>query len=125
MDTKTGEYVIDVFKAKHLDAQILDASELEDDKKTPNFVDLDITEKVVERVARRLSRSAGPQGSDAQSIQHWLLQLGAASQVLCFGLFVTNGPLVRALHLIVTATGVSWCAGQPMALPFCYAAKRE
>jgi hypothetical protein len=83
VDAKTGEYVIDVvLKSKHPDARILDASKLEDYEETPDFVDLDITEEVVKQIARRLFGSAGPGGSDAQSIQHWLLRFGTASQVL-------------------------------------------
>ncbi len=82
VDEKTGESVIDVLRSKHPDARVPDASELEDYEVTPDFVDLDITEEVVEKVARRLSGSAGPGGSDAQSIQHWLLRFGQASQGL-------------------------------------------
>jgi hypothetical protein len=52
---------------------------MEDYDTLPDFVDLDITEDVVEQVARRLSGSAGPGGSDAQAIQHWLLRFGGAS----------------------------------------------
>ena len=43
---------------------------------------MDITEDIVEQVARRLSGSAGPGGSDAQAIQQWLLRFGGASQEL-------------------------------------------
>jgi hypothetical protein len=80
VDAKTGEYVIDVLKAKRPDAWIPDASKLDDYEETPNFVDLDITKEVVEQFARRLSGSAGPEGSDAQSIQHWLLRFGRNSK---------------------------------------------
>ncbi len=82
VDEKTGESVIDVLQSKHPDAQVPDAAELEDYETVPNFVDLDITKEVVEKVARRLSGSAGPGGSDAQSLQQWLLRFGAASQRL-------------------------------------------
>jgi hypothetical protein len=79
LDKKTGDRVIDALKAKHPDARVPDASELEDYEEVPDLVDLDITAEVVEKVARRLSGSAGPGGTDAQAIQHWLLRHGAAS----------------------------------------------
>jgi hypothetical protein len=44
------------------------------------FVDVDITEDVVETVARRLSGSTGAGGVDAQAVSHWLLQFGKMSQ---------------------------------------------
>jgi hypothetical protein len=62
--------------------RIPDPSGLEDYGTSPDFVDLYITEEVVEQVPRRLSGSAGPGGSDAQSIQHWLLYFGGESQAL-------------------------------------------
>jgi hypothetical protein len=51
MLVKTGEQVIDVLQSKHPDAQIPEASELEDSEIEPNFVDLDITKEVVKNVA--------------------------------------------------------------------------
>jgi hypothetical protein len=39
VDAKTGEYVINVLKAKHPDAQIPDVFKLEDYKETPAFID--------------------------------------------------------------------------------------
>jgi hypothetical protein len=60
VDEKSRERVIDILQSKHLDAQIPEAAELEDYDNLPDFVDLDITKEVVEKVARRLSGSAGP-----------------------------------------------------------------
>mgnify|MGYP000532751663 CR=1 FL=1 len=37
---------------------------------TPDFVDLDITEEVVEKIARRLTGSAGLGGTDADVLSH-------------------------------------------------------
>jgi hypothetical protein len=52
VDEKTGERIIgDVIQSKHSDARVPDASELEDYKIRPDFVDLDITKEVVEKVA--------------------------------------------------------------------------
>ena len=46
------------------------------------LVELDITEEVCCKVARRLRGSAGPGGSDAVAIQGWLLRYGEASMEL-------------------------------------------
>jgi hypothetical protein len=46
---------------------------------TPDFVKLDVTEEAVEKVARRLSGSAGVGGTDSHALQHWLLKFGKAS----------------------------------------------
>ncbi len=81
-DEKTGENIFDVLKSKHPAATDPDPSEMEDYEILPDFVDLDVTEDTVEQVARRLSGSAGPGGSDAQALQHWLLRFGGASQEL-------------------------------------------
>ena len=81
-DEKTGETIFDVLKSKHPAARVPEASEMEDYDILPDFVDVDITEDIVEQVARRLSGSAGPGGSDAQAIQQWLLRFGGASQEL-------------------------------------------
>jgi hypothetical protein len=45
----------------------------------PDFVDLDITDKIIEKVARRLSGSAGAGGTDSHALTHWLLHFGIAS----------------------------------------------
>jgi hypothetical protein len=82
LDAKTGEQVIEVHQSKHPDTQILEASKLEDYKIAPNFVDLDITEELIKKVAQCLSGSVGPGGADTQAIQHWLLRFGQTSQGL-------------------------------------------
>jgi di/tripeptidase len=50
-DEKTGKKVIDVLRSKHPDARVPDASELENYETVPDFVDLDITNEVVKKVA--------------------------------------------------------------------------
>jgi hypothetical protein len=45
-------------------------------------VHLDITEHSVEKVAGRVSGSAGLGGTDAHALSHWLLKFGAASRRL-------------------------------------------
>jgi hypothetical protein len=54
---------------------------LEEYETVPDFVDLDVAEEVIKKVAWRLSGSAGP-GLDAQVIQQWLLRFGQASHNL-------------------------------------------
>jgi hypothetical protein len=49
---------------------------------TPDFVNLDITEDSVGKVAGRLSGSAGLGGADAYALSHWLLKFGTASRKL-------------------------------------------
>jgi hypothetical protein len=46
-DEKTGDCVIDVLRSKPFDAQVPEASELEDYEILPDFVDIDITEEAV------------------------------------------------------------------------------
>jgi hypothetical protein len=75
-DDKTGENIFNVLQSKHTDARVPDASEMEDYETLPDFVDLDITEEIVEQVARQLSGGTGPGGLDAQAIQQWLLRFG-------------------------------------------------
>jgi hypothetical protein len=83
LDTKTNEPIIDVLWSKHPDARVPDISVLEKYETLPDLVALDITEDTVEQVARRLSGSAGPGGTDSAAFQHWLIQFGGASQQLC------------------------------------------
>jgi hypothetical protein len=45
-------------------------------------MDLDVTEDLVERVARQLSGAAGLGGTDACLLMHWLLHFGPASREL-------------------------------------------
>jgi hypothetical protein len=82
LDSKTNEPVIDVLRSKHPDARVPDVSVLEAYEILPDLQDVDITEETVEQVARRLSGSAGPGGTDSAAVQHWLLRFGGASQQL-------------------------------------------
>jgi hypothetical protein len=52
IDKKTGDTVEEVLKSKHPDARIPDISQLPKYDETPEFVDVDITEDVVETFAR-------------------------------------------------------------------------
>lgn len=82
IDEKTGDPVEEVLRSKHPDAKIADPSFLPKYDEVPDFVDLDITEDVVERVARKLSGSGGLGGSDAQAVSQLLLKFGTASRKL-------------------------------------------
>jgi len=79
IDNKTGDTVKEVLESKHPNLRVPDISLMEEYETLPDHVDLDITADTVERVARRLSGSAGPGGTDASDLQHWLLRFGGAS----------------------------------------------
>jgi hypothetical protein len=51
-DDKTGETILDILWYKHPDARVPDVSEFEMSATLLDFVDLDIMEDVVEKVAR-------------------------------------------------------------------------
>jgi xanthine dehydrogenase molybdopterin-binding subunit B len=72
-DDKTGDTVLDVLQSKHPAARVPDTSIMEEYNTLPDFVEIDITEEVVEKVAHRLTGSAGPGRSDLSALQHWLL----------------------------------------------------
>jgi hypothetical protein len=72
-DKKSGDSVAEALQSKNPDARIADVSQLPSYIETPDFVDLDITDEIVKKVARRLSGSAGVGGSDSHALLHWLL----------------------------------------------------
>jgi hypothetical protein len=82
IDMKSGDSVAEALASKHPEARIPDAHNLPTYSETPDFVDVDITESVVEHVASRLSGAAGPGGADAHALSHWLLRFGASSKRL-------------------------------------------
>ena len=78
--TKTGDQVMEVLRSKHLEAQTPGAANLDSyPGHPPELTPVDITEDTVTAVAGRLSRGAGPGGTDLVSLQHWLLRFRAAS----------------------------------------------
>jgi hypothetical protein len=81
-NAKTGKNIFDVLQSKHPAARFPEASKMEDYDTLIDFVDLDITEEIIEQVAWYLSGSAGPGGPNAQFIQYWLLHFIGASQEL-------------------------------------------
>jgi hypothetical protein len=82
IDEKSGLSVAKVLASKHPEARTPVASSLHQYENTPDFVDVDVTEDTVEKVARRLSGSAGIGGIDSLALQHWLLRFGAVSRRL-------------------------------------------
>ena len=73
IDEKSGLPVEEVLRSKHPEPRVPLAADFEAYDEVPDFVDVDITDDVVESVARKLSGSAGPGGTDSQHLQHWLL----------------------------------------------------
>jgi hypothetical protein len=59
IDEKTGDSVKEVLESKHPHARMPDVTSLPTYINTPDFVELDVTEEAVKKVARRLSGSAG------------------------------------------------------------------
>jgi hypothetical protein len=70
VDEKTGNTISEVLESKHPHARILDANSLPKYNQTPNFVNVDITEEAVKKVARRLSGITGLGGTDSIALQH-------------------------------------------------------
>ena len=72
----------EVLASKHPAARVPDAATLHTYPSTPELVPVDITVDTVEKVARRLSGSAGVGGIDSHAVQHWLLRFGGVSEGL-------------------------------------------
>ena len=78
--TKMGERVMEVLRAKNPDVLPPSTASLDNYPVNPlEMVPVNITDNVVVAVAGRLSREAGPRGTDSVSLQHWILRFGAAS----------------------------------------------
>ena len=58
-------------------------STLEVYKKTLIFIPVYITEDMAKSVARKLSGSSGPGGTDSEDLQGWILKFGEHSKRLC------------------------------------------
>ena len=80
---KTGDWVLEVLRAKQPEARTPTAACLESYTGCPpDITPVDITDDTVTAVAGRLLGGAGPRGTDSVSLQHWLLRFGAASAEL-------------------------------------------
>ena len=78
--TKTGEWVMEVLRAKHMEAQTPTAASLDLYPDRPlELTPVDITDDMVTAIAGRLWGGARLGGTDSVLLQHWFLQLGAAS----------------------------------------------
>jgi hypothetical protein len=83
VNVKSGDTVMEALESKHPNALIPDVNSLLNYTITPNFVDVNICEESIEKVAQKLSGSAGIGGTDSHSLQHWLLRSGTASRKVC------------------------------------------
>ena len=80
---KTGKPVLYILHSKHPGARSLTEGILEAYRGNQlALVPVDISNETVVFVTRRLLRAAGPGRSELFSIQHWLLQFGAAGSEL-------------------------------------------
>ena len=78
--TKTGERVMEVVRTKHPEDRPPAMASLDSyPDRLAEIVPVDITNDMVMEVAGRLSRGAGPGGTDSVNLQHWLLHFGVAS----------------------------------------------
>ena len=81
--TKTGDQVMEVLRAKHPEDRTSTAASLDlYPDHSPELSPLDITYGTVMAVTLRLSGGDGPGRTDSVSLQHWLMQFGAASAEL-------------------------------------------
>ena len=81
-DEKTGDLIKVTLAAKHPEARDVDVADLPDFDSCPTLIDNVVIVESVERVAKKLSGSAGPSGVDSIAMSHWLLQFGGASASL-------------------------------------------
>ena len=91
IDEKSGNTVKKALFQKHPKLRSLDADALHDYKSTPALQSVTITEDVVEKVAGKLSGSAGLVNFDSMAMRNLLLQHGSASKKLrnAFAKFAT------------------------------------
>jgi hypothetical protein len=87
MCTKTGESTLQVLRSKHPAATIpdLDAPDykvFEPYESVSTAIPLEVTHVHIEKVASRLSEGAGPSGTDAVALSHWLTHFGNYSEGL-------------------------------------------
>ena len=70
---------------------------LETYEETPIFIPVDITEEAVELVARKLSGSSIPGGTDSEALQGWLLKFGEDSTRLLYSVETVLGWLSNGI----------------------------
>ena len=77
-----NETVVSVLEGKHPSKTIPSCDTLETYKDTPIFIPVNITKESVELVARKLSETSGPGGTDSEALQGWILKFGEDSNRL-------------------------------------------
>ena len=85
IDQKSKSPVIDVLKGKHPEMKIPVPGEgeaFEHYDRMECLVELDCTEEIVQDIAGKMQGGAGPSSVDALALKKWLLNHGAASQIL-------------------------------------------
>ena len=82
VDEKSGDLVSGVLASEHPIGRDVEISSLPIFEFCPELINIEVTEDSVEKVARRLSGSAGPSGIDSVAMSHWLLKFGGASSKL-------------------------------------------
>jgi hypothetical protein len=88
-DEKSNNAVLETLSSKHHpDVKTPEASTLHPYSEVPDFNDINVTEDMVELVARCLY--AGPSGTHSILLQHWLLRNGESSHQLCIVVVLTG-----------------------------------
>ena len=82
VDSKTGNLIKETLKSKYPEGRDVSVENLPEFESCPEMIDIVVTEENVEKVAKRLSSSAGLSGIDSLSMSHWLLKFGASSTIL-------------------------------------------
>lgn len=83
IDEKSGNFIKETLKSKHLAARDVDLKDAPHFEECPEFQDLVADTSIVEKVAKKLSGSNGPTGIDANTMASWLLRCGGHSAELC------------------------------------------
>ena len=72
VDEKAGDLVSEVLESKHPIGRDVEISSLLIFESCPELINIEVTEDNVEKVAKRLSGSAGPSGIDSVAMSHVL-----------------------------------------------------
>ena len=81
-DDKTGEEITAVLESKHPEGRDVEPSKMPIFDSCPEMMNSVVTGENVEKVAKKLSGSAGASGTDSIAMSHWLLKYSGASLAL-------------------------------------------
>ena len=79
-DEKTGDLVCDTLKQKNIEGRYVVVENLLLFDSYPEKIQIEVTDENVESVAKKMSGSAGPSGTDPISMSHCLLIFAGTSE---------------------------------------------